>query len=172
MGLFLTSVYSYVGLDLFITVVGYFMSCTRNMMPSVFWNSRSTYCFGFFLNFFNCSSASLWLTMVPKTVPKSSTSTLKFLIYDVCDIFLKCMLCLPCDDRPLLHKIFGLIIGLRCCYLICSLCLGLECFLRYHPRHCLPRLVGLFLFPGSSVFLYFLSNQCWTCTLILVPHGT
>ena len=62
------------------------------MMFSGFWNSWSTYCFRFLLNFFYSSLASLFLDVVPKNVPKPSTSTLKLIIYGVYDGWLKCPL--------------------------------------------------------------------------------
>ena len=39
-----------VGIDLFKTVVGYFMSLTIIMMSSGLWNSCRMYCFRFLLN--------------------------------------------------------------------------------------------------------------------------
>ena len=82
-GPFSSFVDSAVGLDVSSIVIGYFRSHTRTMMSAGSWNYRSTYCFGFWLNFLYWSLASLWLALVSKTAPKSSTSLLKFRIYDV-----------------------------------------------------------------------------------------
>ena len=77
--------------------------------------------------------------------------------------------CRVLGNRPFLHGLFGLILGPPFCYLIFLWSLGFRWLLCYHPHHWFPRMVGTFLFPESSLFI---SNQCWTCTLILVPHGT
>ena len=49
--------------------------------------------FNLSLNLLNWSFAYLCLVMVPKTVPKSYTYLLKFLIDDVYVVWLKCLLC-------------------------------------------------------------------------------
>ena len=74
-------------------------------------------------------------------------------------------------NRPFLHNLLVLVLGIRCCCLICLQCLGFGFLLNYFPLHCFPRLVGLFSFPFPEPYL-FLSDQCWTCSIILVPHGT
>ena len=86
---FLSSVDSDVGIDIFSTVIGYLTSHNRNMIYSGFLNSRSTYCFGFSLNLLNWYFDSLCSAIVPNTVPKYSTSSLNFLIDDVCASWLK-----------------------------------------------------------------------------------
>ena len=58
-----------VGLDVLSIFIGFFMCLTSAIMSSVLWNSRSTYCFIFFINLFNWSfdsifqewSLNLWL---------------------------------------------------------------------------------------------------------------
>ena len=94
-GSFSSSVDISVFIGVFSTVSGYFTPCTRAMIYYVFWNSSSTYCFSFLLNFLNWYFSSLCLDVVPKTVPKFSTLPLKFLINGVCAVQLKCMLCPP-----------------------------------------------------------------------------
>ena len=79
-GDFPSSVDSAAGLDVFKTVVGSFESLTRTMMYSGFWNSHRMYCYIFDLNFLYCYLDFLCSEVVPRTAPKSSTSTLKFLI--------------------------------------------------------------------------------------------
>ena len=78
-----SSVDSAVGLNVFKLVVWYFKSLTIMAMSSRLWNYCRMYFFSFFLNFLNWPLASLWLAVVPNTAPKLSTSSLKFLIYDV-----------------------------------------------------------------------------------------
>ena len=60
------------------------------MISYGFWNSRCTYCVILFLDLLNWYFASMYLAVVPKTVTKSSTLILKFLIDDMCDFWLKC----------------------------------------------------------------------------------
>ena len=90
-GSFLYSVDSAIGLDVSIMVTGYFIYLTRTIMSSGFWNSWSTYCFSFYLNFLYCSLVSLCSSMVPNTNPKSSTYPLKFWMDDVYAGRLKCL---------------------------------------------------------------------------------
>ena len=97
-GSFSYAVDSAVGIDLSRAVVRYFNSRTRKMMSSGFWKYWSTDCLRFFLKFFYLSFASLCLAVVPKTALKSSTSPLKFRIYDVYAGWLKF---LPRPPRPL-----------------------------------------------------------------------
>ena len=82
-GYFSSSPDSAVGLDMFKTVIVSFKYMTRMMMSSGFWNSIRIYCFSFSINFLYWSLASLCSDVVPKTVPKSSTSPLKLLVGDV-----------------------------------------------------------------------------------------
>ena len=82
-GYFSYFVYIDVCLDVYSTVIGYFRYHTRIMMHSGFWNSRSTYCFRFRLNFLHWSLAFLWSAVVPNTAPKSYNYLLKFWIDDM-----------------------------------------------------------------------------------------
>ena len=76
-------VYSSVGLDVSSMFIRFFRYRTRTMMSSGIYNYQNTYCFSFSLDLLYWSLASLWLSIVPKTTPKPSTSTLKFQIDDV-----------------------------------------------------------------------------------------
>ena len=96
-GSFLSSADSAVGLDVFKTIVLYFKYLTITIMSSGFWNTLMLYFFSFSLNLLYWSLASLYFDVVPKIVPKSSTSTLKFMINDTYDGGLKC---LPLPPRP------------------------------------------------------------------------
>ena len=75
---FLSSVDSDVGLNVFKIVAGYFKSLTRTMMSLGFWNYLMMYCFRFSPKFLYLSLDFICLEVVPKTVPKFSTSPLKF----------------------------------------------------------------------------------------------
>ena len=89
-------VYCDVGIDVSSTLIGYFRSCIRTMMYSGLWNSWSNYCFSFLINFLYWSLDSLYSAVVTKTAQKSSTSPLKFRIYDLCDGRLKRLPRPPC----------------------------------------------------------------------------
>ena len=96
-GYFSYSVDSSGSLDVSSTVIRSFEYCTRITIYLWLYDSRSTYCFGFLLNFLHWSLASLWLSVVPNTSLKSSNYSLKFRIDDVYDVWLKCP---PCPPRP------------------------------------------------------------------------
>ena len=99
---FLYGVVSSVGLDVFITVIRYFRYRTRTMMYSGFWNYRIIHWSSFSLNFLYWSLYSLCLDVAPTTATKTSTSSLKFQIDDLCDGRLKRPLHPPIPWGPLL----------------------------------------------------------------------
>ena len=80
---FLSSAEIGVGLDVSKTVAGSFRCLTIKIMPSGFCNYRRTYCFIFFMDLLYCSLDYICSELVPNTVPKLSTSPLKFRMYGV-----------------------------------------------------------------------------------------
>ena len=75
--------------------------------------------------------------------------------------------CYALGNRLFLHNLLDRILGLCCCFLVLLQSLGFWCLLHYRPCHCFLRMMSTFTFLESSLFL---SNKCWSCTLIIIPH--